>query len=492
MLFNSGVFLKFFAGFLLLYWLVRGNLPARNFLIVVASYLFYGWWDYRFLALLIFSCVVDFAVALQIERNSEPGSRKAWLALSIVSNLAILGFFKYYGFFASSFGELLQRLDIAYRPHALGIILPVGISFYTFQAMSYTIDVYRRHIPASRNLVNFLAYVAFFPQLVAGPIERASHLLPQFERTLRITQSMIEEGVWLMLWGMFKKVVIADNLDPLVTMVYTGAPGGGVAVILATIAFTAQIYCDFSGYSDIARGAARILGFDIMWNFNIPYAAANITEFWRRWHISLSTWLRDYLYISLGGNRRGKARTYANLLITMLLGGLWHGAAWNYVLWGAWHGVGLMVHRMIAGDRSRNKGAARAGELPQLQDTTGTVLNVAAARWEWRKIPAWLITMCFVGYGWLLFRARSLEQIVGMTQSLADWTPPAWMMSYVVNLTVFVLPLVAMELWQLRTRNLLAPLALNAWPRAVLQGLLLLAIILFWERTEVPFIYFQF
>jgi len=265
----------------------------------------------------------------------------------------------------------------------------------------------------------------------------------------------------------------------------------GLGVILATIAFAVQIYCDCSGCSDIARGTARVLGFDIMWNFNIPYAAVNITDFWRRWHISLSTWLRDYLYISLGGNRRGWARTHANLLITMLLGGLWHGAAWNYVLWGAWHGLGLVIHRAIAGNRRRDSSAG-AGELPQLQDTTGKVQNVVSVRWNWRKVAAWAITMCFVGYSWLLFRARSVEQIVAMTRSLADFSTPVWLMSYVVNLAVFALPLLLMELWQLRRENQLVPLTLRPWPRAILQGVLLLAIILFWERNEVPFIYFQF
>jgi D-alanyl-lipoteichoic acid acyltransferase DltB (MBOAT superfamily) len=227
-----------------------------------------------------------------------------------------------------------------------------------------------------------------------------------------------------------------------------------------------------------------------MWNFNLPYAATNITDFWRRWHISLSTWLRDYLYIALGGNRRGNARTYANLLITMLLGGLWHGAAWNYVLWGAWHGIGLASHRIVAGRRKRTQTNAGAGELPELQDTTGKVQNLGV--WNWRQLPSWAFTMCFVGYGWLLFRARSVEQIAAMTQALVDLSSPIWITSYLVNLAVFALPLVLMEVWQSRTRNLLAPLTLGLWPRAVLQGGLLLAIILFWERAEVPFIYFQF
>lgn len=460
MLFNSAVFLKFFAGFLLLYWLARNDLRARNILIVLASYLFYGWWDYRFLGLIVFSSVLDYGLGLAIARQSNPRPRKLWLTLSIVANLGILGFFKYFGFFINSLAALLQRLDIPFHTSTLSIILPVGISFYTFQTMSYTIDVYRGAVPPCRNLVSFLAFVSFFPQLVAGPIERAGHLLPQFERTLTITLPMLREGVWLMLWGLFKKVVIADNLDPLVSMVYQGDNFTGPAVVLATVAFGFQIYCDFSGYSDIARGLARILGFDIMWNFNLPYFATSLREFWQRWHISLSAWLRDYLYISLGGNRRGAARRYANLFITMLLGGLWHGAAWNFVLWGAWHGMGLIAHRAFG-------------------------LRIPRAL-------SWLITMLFVFYGWLLFRAQSFEQIMDMTAAFSNWSAPAWTGSYVANLAAFATPLVAMEVWQFRARNLLVALSLSRWPLAVLQAFLLLAIILYWERADLPFIYFQF
>jgi alginate O-acetyltransferase complex protein AlgI len=469
MLFNSGVFLKFFAGFLLLYWLVRNHLRARNILIVAASYLFYGWWDYRFLGLILISSVLDYAVGLGIARQSDPRRRKLWLTASIVVNLVILGFFKYFDFFATSLAAALQKMGVPFQTFTLGIILPVGISFYTFQAMSYTIDVYRGNIPACRNLVNFLAFVSFFPQLVAGPIERASHLLPQFERPLSITGPMLEEGIWLMIRGMFKKVVIADNLDALVNMVYQNPVYSGPLAALGTIAFGFQIYCDFSGYSDIARGTARTLGFDIMVNFNLPYFASNMREFWQRWHISLSTWLRDYLYISLGGNRRGAARTYVNLFVTMLLGGLWHGAAWNFVLWGAWHGIGLIIHRAWSSTTRRDAEAA-AG----------------------RRGLSWLLTMGFVFYGWLLFRAQSFDQIVNMTRSLGLFSLPDWTGSYVVNLAAFLAPLLLIELWQFRSGDVLVALRLPRWGKATLQGVLLLAIMFFWERTELPFIYFQF
>jgi len=491
MLFNSGVFLKFFAAFLLLYWLARGSLKARNVLIVVASYLFYGWWSppgetapadadsgssivgllwhCRFLALLFATSFVDFLVGLGLDRLTAPRHRKLLVSLSIAANLGVLGFFKYYSFFADSLAAAMTTLGFQLGQSSLSIILPVGISFYTFQSMSYTIDVYRGQIRATRSVVDFLAFVSFFSQLVAGPIERASHLLPQFNRTLNITRAMLEEGVWLIVWGMFKKVVIADNLAPLVEMVYGGTSFTGPAVIAGTVAFALQIYCDFSGYSDIARGTARVLGFDIMWNFSIPYAATNVREFWRRWHISLSTWLRDYLYVSLGGNRHGAARTYVNLFVTMLLGGLWHGAAWSFVLWGAWHGLALVVQRS------------------PMNSFQFSFLNP-----QFRRACAWLATMLFILYSWLLFRAGSLDQVVNMTRALGDFTTPPWMGNFVIHLFVFAGPLVAMELWQTRKKNLLVPLSLPGWAKALLQGALLIAILIYWQHDRTPFIYFQF
>jgi D-alanyl-lipoteichoic acid acyltransferase DltB (MBOAT superfamily) len=288
---------------------------------------------------------------------------------------------------------------------------------------------------------------------------------------------MLEEGLWLLLWGMFKKVALADNLAPLVEMVYQNTAFSAPTVVLGTLAFGLQIYCDFSGYSDIARGTARLLGFDIMSNFHLPYAATSLREFWRRWHISLSTWLRDYLYISLGGNRRGPARTYANLLLTMLLGGLWHGAAWNFVLWGLWHGAGLLSERALTRFKVQSSGFKVPGS-----PAPGSL--VRAFRW--------LGTMLFVFYGWLLFRAGSWQQIRAMTSALADAAAPMWLHSFALNLLVFAAPLVLMEIWQHRSGNVLAPLALPRWARAVLQAALLGSILLFWDKAHVPFIYFQF
>lgn len=477
MLFNSAVFLQFFAAVLLLAWLVRGNRSARNLLIVAASYLFYGWWDWRFLGLLLLSSLVDYTIGLALARTELPTRRRVLLLASVVCNLGILGLFKYHDFFVESLAGLLGNLGLKLHWGTLGLVLPVGISFYTFQSMSYTFDVYRRVVPATRNVVEFLAFVSFFPQLVAGPIERAGHLLPQFAQARVITPAMLQEGVWLVVWGLFKKVVLADNLAPLVDLVFGGSTFQAPAVVLGTLAFGLQIYCDFSGYSDIARGTARLLGFDIMWNFHLPYAATNLREFWRRWHISLSSWLRDYLYISLGGNRRGQARTYLNIVLTMLLGGLWHGAAWNFVLWGAWHGLGLVIQRVVSsgrpGGRARPPSASRGFH-------------------GLRRLLAWLGTMLFVFYGWLLFRARSVDQIVSMTAALGDWTAPSWLGSYALNLTVLGAPLVLMQLWQHRTGDLLAPLRLPRWALGVLEGLLVLGILLFWQKDAVPFIYFQF
>ncbi|MFO1501247.1 MAG: MBOAT family O-acyltransferase [Verrucomicrobiota bacterium] len=474
MLFNSGTFLQFFAAFLLLYYCVRNHLRARNVLILAASYLFYGWWDYRFLVLLLFSSLLDYAVGLGLGLSREDRARKSLLIASIAVNLTILGFFKYYDFFLESAVAVLARLDIPAHLPTLRIVLPVGISFYTFQSMSYAIDVYRRQIEPTPDLVDFLAFVSFFPQLVAGPIERAQHLLPQFKVSRRITRGMLEEGVWLCLWGLFKKVALADNLAPLVEMVYDHPRPGVAMTIAGTVAFGFQIYGDFSGYSDIARGTAQILGFDIMVNFNLPYGATNLREFWSRWHISLSTWLRDYLYIGLGGNRHGRGRMYRNLVITMVLGGLWHGAAWNFVLWGLWHGIGLAVHRWWT----------------HLPFRSGA--GVAAPQAAWRRGLAWLATMTFVFYGWLLFRAHSWDQIVALTGFLGDFILPPWAGSYLINLALFTLPLVAMQWWQFRRCDLLVALRLPPMPRAALTGSCLIAVCLFWEKAKVPFIYFQF
>lgn len=466
MLFNSNDFLVFFAGFALAYFIAQKSLFLRNLLIVVASYVFYSWWDYRFTGLLLLTSLLDFTLAWYIGNSSIEVKRRALLIGSIVLNLGVLSLFKYFNFFRESFEVLLQECGFTVHWPGWNVVLPVGISFYTFQSMSYVIDVYRRELPASRNLVQFLAYVSFFPQLVAGPIERATNLLPQFNRTLTITAAGVNYGVWLVIWGLFKKVVLADNLAPLVEMVYQPEITSGPMVVLGTLAFGLQIYCDFSGYTDIACGVAQMLGFKLMLNFNLPYASTSLREFWRRWHISLSTWLRDYLYLPLGGNRKGQGRTYMNLGITMLLGGLWHGAALTFVFWGAWHGLGLVLQRWW--DELRPAG------------------------WRLPTWIAWGATMSFVLYGWLLFRANSVDLAMHLTTALGNLSLPRWWDSYAVSLAVIAAPLVAIQWWQWHCRDLKAPFHAPMWLRAMMQAAMVLAIAAFWKREAPAFIYFQF
>jgi D-alanyl-lipoteichoic acid acyltransferase DltB (MBOAT superfamily) len=466
MLFNSNEFLIFFPLFCTAYFLAKGNLFLRNILVVGASYIFYGWWDMRFTLLLLFTSVLDFTLARLIDGARNAGRRRALVVTSVGMNLGVLGIFKYFNFFRGSLDSMLNLMGMDTHWKGWEVVLPVGISFYTFQSMSYVVDVYRRRFPASRDLVQFLAYVSFFPQLVAGPIGRGTDLLPQFAQTVRITAADLEAGLWLVLWGMFKKVVLADNLAPLVELVYRHPAQWGPIVVLGTVAFALQIYCDFSGYTDIARGLARWLGFELALNFNLPYAATTLRDFWHRWHISLSAWLRDYLYVSLGGNRRGEGRTYLNLAITMLLGGLWHGASLTFVLWGLWHGLGLAAHRWWTQHRPGG-----------------------------RPLPAWagmIMTGLFVLYGWLLFRAQSLDDVLQLTAALGNLSLPHWWLPFLKNLIVLAFPLAAIEVWQWRTRNLDAPLSLPLFGRAVLQGAILLTVMAFWTPEAAPFIYFQF
>ncbi len=349
MLFNSVEFLCFLPAVFLLYWFaLKDNLKGQNVLVLIASYVFYGAWDPRFLALIILSSVIDFLLGQAIFDTENKRRRKLYLFISLFVNLGLLGFFKYYGFFVDSFVELLNTIGFQAHKSTLNIILPVGISFYTFQTLSYTIDIYRKRLEPTRDLIAFSTFVAFFPQLVAGPIERASNLLPQFLKKRTFNEEYAVSGLRIMLWGFFKKVVIADRLAEYVDIVYS-SPGEfqGISLIIATFFFALQIYCDFSGYSDIAIGTARLMGFDLMTNFRTPYFATSLREFWQRWHISLSTWFRDYVYIPLGGNRVGEARKIFNLMVTFLVSGLWHGANWTFVIWGGIHGLILSLETVF-------------------------------------------------------------------------------------------------------------------------------------------------
>lgn len=484
MLFNTLNFAAFLAIVLPVAALLAGRVRARNALLLIASYVFYAAWDWRFLGLIWISTAVDYGCGRLLDPSTRVSGwlarlarrRRLVLACSLGTNLGLLGVLKYFDFFVGSAAALLGSLGIEVSPTELNVVLPVGISFYTFQTLSYTVDVYRGQIRAEANPLRFALFVAFFPQLVAGPIERASRLLPQFAEPRVVDLDRLYSGLHLAGWGLLKKVVLADNLALVVDRVYSSpAPGGG-AVVLATVAFALQIYCDFSGYSDIARGVARSLGFDIMVNFRLPYLALNPQDFWRRWHISLSTWLRDYLYIPLGGNRKGPLRTRLNLLVTMLLGGLWHGAGATFVLWGLFHGLWMWAHRIAA---------------PALAGLDGSSSLLIRGAWI---LIRWLVTFGLVCFGWMLFRSKDLVVFGRMLDSLlSGWTfqvaelgEGGWLI-----LVGSILVLVgghALHLW----RGERAMFHLPTPVRALLYAGGMLAFIFFGEFRGEPFIYFQF
>jgi len=393
MLFNSLDFAIFFPIVFILYWLVSKHLVIRNLLVLVSSYFFYGWWDWRFLFLIAISSLVDFIIGQKLYKSNNVKKRKLFLLVSLVVNLGLLFYFKYTNFFIESFVESFKLFGKDIEISTLSIILPVGISFYTFQTLSYTIDIYRKQLKPTKDWLPFFAFVSFFPQLVAGPIERASHLLPQFYKTHKFNYNQVKSGLLLMAFGLFKKMVIADRAAIVVNQVYNNSGDyAGFEIILATMLFAFQIYCDFSGYSDIAIGAARTMGFDLMKNFNSPYFSRSITQFWHRWHISLSTWFRDYVYFPLGGNRKGKYKTYANLFIVFVVSGLWHGAAINFVIWGAIHGI------IIVFEKATTKSRASIYKVLGLDKNTFS-----------NKLFFALLTFSIVCFAWIFFRADTFE-----------------------------------------------------------------------------------
>jgi len=383
MLFNSIEFAIFLPIVFFLYWFViNKNLKAQNLLVLISSYIFYGWWDWRFLSLIIFSSFTDYSVGIALSKEKNSTKRKLLLLTSIFVNIGFLGFFKYWNFFAESFADAFTLFGNNFEPDRLNIILPVGISFYTFQTLSYSIDVYRRKVEPTKDIIAFFSFVSFFPQLVAGPIERATNLLPQFYIKRQFDYKKAVDGMRQILWGLFKKMVIADNCAGFVNDFFANsADYSGSALLLGAIFFAFQIYCDFSGYSDIAIGTARLLGFNLMRNFAFPYFSRDIAEFWRRWHISLSSWFRDYLYIPLGGNRVSKLWNYRNLLIVFFITGLWHGASWSFVVWGLYHGFFLVGEKLLFG-----RG---------IKSLTSPFLRAVYV------LPVVLI-------GWVIFRAESL------------------------------------------------------------------------------------
>lgn len=480
MLFNSIEFLIFLPIVFLLYWFLCGKLLGhsrhqlmiQNLLILVASYVFYAWWDWRYLILIIATSFSSWISALAIENTIKTSNKKTWLIINIVLNLAILGVFKYYNFFISSFCYLF---GIDNSSLVLQLLLPVGISFYTFQALSYSIDVYRGKLAATKDIISFFSYIAFFPQLVAGPIERATNLLPQFKQKRHFNYQDATEGLQRILWGMFKKVVIADNCAWYVNMEWADyANQNGSTLVLTAILFAMQIYCDFSGYSDIAIGTARLFGFHLCENFKMPYFSRSVAEFWKRWHISLNTWFVDYVYIPLGGSRQGKLRTILNTFVIFLLSGLWHGANWTYVTWGLYHAV-LFVPLIVL-NKTKN-----------YQDTS-----------TWRHIPQMLITFVLVVVGWIVFRAPTLRDawlfMYNMVIHMSHGEPFYIYSTFMYRLLAAVLILFSVE-WVGRKNA--CPLAfagfsVPAWAKWLCYTILV-QLIFAWGRFDyTQFIYFQF
>ena len=460
MIFTQAEFLIFFLVVLAAVWSARTR-SVRNLVLLVASYYFYAYWDYRFCGLLLLSTLVDFHLAKWMHRSERDAVRRVLLAVSVAVNLGILATFKYANFFIESARQLLDGAGLGSQ--SLDLILPVGISFYTFQTLSYTIDVYRRKLAPTESLIDFSLYVAFFPQLVAGPIVRARELLPQLAVMPAFSRRRCYGGFQQCLRGAVKKVLLADRLGEMVDVVFAGPElYHGLTVGVAVIAYAGQIYYDFSGYTDIAIGAAKMLGYRFPVNFRHPYLASSMAEFWHRWHMTLSRWLRDYLYISLGGNRRGNLATYRNLMITMTLGGLWHGAAWTFVLWGLLHGVALSVERMV--------GRVTSFQLP--------------------KLFGWIATMTIVLAGWVLFRSNDVADAMTIyTQMLtmADgilWLPP-------LAIAAILCMVIEHLAWRTRLRRAMR-LPADRWYSPVVVTIMIWCLILYAPQGFRPFVYFQF
>jgi alginate O-acetyltransferase complex protein AlgI len=475
MLFCSQAFLFFFTALLLIYWLMRWR-TARIGLLLAASFYFYAVWN-AWLALLVgVTTVMDYLLALGMENSTSPRRRKMLLLVSLVVNLGVLGYFKYANFFLVSLDEALIALGVPMWFGTLRVILPIGISFYTFEAINYTVDVYRRRAPAERNLAHFLLFILFFPHLVAGPIVRARDFLPQIKRRKRFSWPRIHLGAQFFFLGLLKKLAIADRMALYVDPVFADPHAYSAPTLwLATMAYALQIYCDFSGYTDMAIGTAHMLGYKLAQNFNIPYVSLNVSEFWRRWHISLSTWLRDYLFIPLGGSRYGSWRTSRNLLITMTLGGLWHGASWNFVLWGMLHGLLLIVHKTFQGFCRGYPFLERV-----LQSRLGMLLRLG-------------LTLFSVCIGWIFFRATTLATAAAFLQRMASFSmqPAAGPLPnrdlFLTLAIVIVCHIVRrFDLWPKWQVRLPASLLGFSYAAAVTVAILLA------PSGNKPFIYFQF
>ena len=407
MLFNSIDFAIFLPIVFILYWFAtNNNLKTQNILITIASYVFYGWWDWRFLSLIIFSTLVDYSIGISLSKQEHPTKRKLLLWTSIFVNLGFLGFFKYYNFFLDNFITAFSFLGQTIQASSLNIILPVGISFYTFQTLSYSIDVYRKKLKPTKNFIAFSAFVCFFPQLVAGPIERATHLLPQFYNKRKFEYNKAIDGLRQILWGLFKKIVIADNCAQFANHIFNNSTEmNGSTLVIGALCFTFQIYGDFSGYSDIAIGTSRLFGFDLMQNFNFPYFSRDIAEFWRRWHISLSTWFRDYLYIPLGGSRGGTWMKVRNTFIIFIVSGFWHGANWTFIIWGALNAFYFLPLLLTNNNRNNINTVAQGRYLP-----------------NFKELFSMLITFGLTVFAWIFFRATNLSHAISYISGIFSST----------------------------------------------------------------------
>ncbi|MGD9210286.1 MAG: MBOAT family O-acyltransferase [Desulfobacteraceae bacterium] len=488
MLFNSFEFALFLPIVFLLYWFVtQSSLTVQNLLIVLASYFFYGWWDWRFLSLIFISSLADFLIGKRLYQSQSKRHRKQLLTLSMTINLGILGFFKYFNFFADSLAALCGELGLSFSPFTLNIILPVGISFYTFQTMSYTIDIYNRRMAATDDPIAFFAFVSFFPQLVAGPIERASRLLPQFTAPRYFEYHKASDGLRQICWGLFKKLVIADNCAVVVDIIFENhATLDGSALLLGAFLFSFQIYGDFSGYSDIAIGTAKLFGIELMQNFATPYFSRNIGEFWRRWHISLSTWFRDYVYIPLGGSRESKYRQFFNIIVTFTLSGLWHGANWTFIAWGFINGLYYMP-LMLFGQRQKFKGSivAKGRLLPNIKEIFQVVT-----------------TFFFTVIAWVFFRSETITDAFFYLKSMLSMGifrhPGAGLAGYGIKFEILyclaaIFVLTSIE-WFQRGKAHGLMLERNSLPLRVGLYTTVMMLILLFRNTgqNLDFIYFQF
>lgn len=478
MLFNSISFAIFFPIVFILYWFVfKKNYKYQNFLLLVASYYFYACWDWRFMFLLIFSTVLDYFSGLMIENSKTQSLRKLWLWLSVGINLGFLGFFKYYNFFIESFAQLFEDLGLHINIWTLNIILPVGISFYTFHGLSYVLDIYNGKIKAEKNFVDYSVFVSFFPLLVAGPIERATHLLPQIQKERKFDYTKAIDGLRQILWGLFKKVVIADNCAEYANMIFNdSAHQSGSNLVMGALFFTVQIYCDFSGYSDIALGTARLLGIELLKNFSFPYFSRDIAEFWRRWHISLSSWFRDYLYIPLGGSRGGTWMKVRNTFIIFLVSGFWHGANWTFIFWGFLNALYFMPLLLTNKNRNNMEVVAMGSLLPTIKDAF--------------KI---FLTFSLTVFAWIFFRAENMHHAFSyingiFTKSL--FTFPTIFPVSIIALTVFFFIIE----WLGRENHYAIETFGFKFPkffRIAFYYLVIILIFLFMGK-EQEFIYFQF